>query len=456
MDYLLSKREIFRISTILNYIFATKTVRMRHFFILTALAILPFSAMGQATYDLEYYIWQAQERSPLIADCTAQAEMQGYEKERLKAAYTHSRIEASGDYLFVPIVQTEGGKTRFKWNKENATDYYGYDLGQSSGHAIAGVRWTKPLLGNGRYKVASEQSRTATERMENSIRMERHQLERIVTEQYLLCLLDLREADYADSIGTVLVRQKDIVERLAMRGMARRSDVGLIAIEQSANADARMASLQSFRSHLTELNAICGIDDTTTVALHRTMIEPCATLTGASMFDKQYIIDSMATMATLKMDAMQYKPQLSVFVDGGEQIGIFSNDSWKHFGMSAGLTFSWLIADGRQRHLKELQAKAQLQSISAQRNFAETERRQRQKQYADEMAAYDKRIDETRKRVKDYESVLTDIDKYICAGQSSVIDYVVTLRSKIQAERNLMLMQANRDMLIVAWNYWNW
>ncbi|GEM_PF-3417946 len=61
--------------------------------------------------------------------------------------YRHSRLEADGAYLFVPVVSKDGGRTSFKWNAQDGKDYYGYDLGESSGHLHGGVTWTQPLLG---------------------------------------------------------------------------------------------------------------------------------------------------------------------------------------------------------------------------------------------------------------------------------------------------------------------
>ena len=102
---------------------------------------------GQEKHErsLHYYIETAKENSPLIKDYANQTLMQQAELQRLKAMYMHSRLELNGDYLFVPIISKDGGHTAFKWNAQDATDYYGYDLGESSGYFHAGVTWTQPL-----------------------------------------------------------------------------------------------------------------------------------------------------------------------------------------------------------------------------------------------------------------------------------------------------------------------
>lgn len=138
------------------------------------------------SHDLSYYAEAARNYSPLLHDYRNQLQIEQAELRRLKALYTRSRLELNGDYLFVPVLTKDGGKTSFRWNAQDATDYYGYDLGESSGHLHAGATWTQPLLGHSSYKVAQEQSRINMDMARNHIRLEENQLERAVTEQYRL------------------------------------------------------------------------------------------------------------------------------------------------------------------------------------------------------------------------------------------------------------------------------
>ena len=163
---------------------------MNRLLLLFSLSIVCLHSYGQEVEkkSLHYYIETAKENSPLITDYRNQTEIEQAELKRLKAMYTHSRLELNGDYLFVPIISKDGGRAAFKWNARSATDYYGYDLGESSGSFHAGATWTHPLLGRSSYKAAQEQAQINMYIANNHIRMEEHQLERSVTEQYLLCL----------------------------------------------------------------------------------------------------------------------------------------------------------------------------------------------------------------------------------------------------------------------------
>lgn len=206
------------------------------------------------------YLDSARRNSPLNKEYVGRKEAAASERQRLKAFYTHSKAEVNGDLLFVPIVSLDGGGASFKWNAHDAMDYYGYDLGESSGYLHGGVTWTKPLLGGGLYKVAEEQADLDGDTASNEIRLEEHSLERLVTEHYLLCLLDKAQIVFADSVGSALDRQIEVVSRLVSSGMSSRSDLRLLEVEKEANNERRVSAFQSYWSHFMDLNLVCGIE----------------------------------------------------------------------------------------------------------------------------------------------------------------------------------------------------
>lgn len=406
--------------------------------------------------SLHYYIETAKENSPLITDYRNQTEIEQAELERLKAMYTHSRLELNGDYLFVPIISKDGGRAAFKWNARSATDYYGYDLGESSGSFHAGATWTHPLLGRSSYKAAQEQAQINMDIANNHIRMEEHQLERSVTEQYLLCLLDKAQIDFTDSVGTVIGRRMEIVQKLVENGLSKQSDLNLLVIEKEANDELHTAARQDYHTHLMDLNLLCGIADTADVALADINLPVRLRSDGGpSLFTEQFRLDSLNTEATLRSFNLQYKPKLDLFVNSGLQVGDFSG-WYRHFGMSAGLTFSWTIFDGRQKRLKERQAVWQQNTIRTYKENSEYQRNMRMKQCLAELGRYDERERALDNQLAQYESVLSDYGREMDAGQVSVLDYITVLRNKIQAEKERLLLHTNKQLVIAAYNYWNW
>lgn len=431
---------------------------MNRLLLLFSLSIVSLHSYGQedGSKSLHYYIETAKENSPLIADYRNRTEIEQAELERLKAMYTHSRLELNGDYLFVPIVSKDDERAAFKWNARSATDYYGYDLGESSGSFHAGATWTHPLLGRSSYKVAQEQAKINTDMANNRIRMEEHQLERSVTEQYLLCLLDKAQIDFTDSVGTVIECRIEIVRKLVANGLSKQSDLNLLMIEREANAELHTAACQDYHTHLMDLNLLCGIDEVADVALSD-ISQPVRLRNDGepSLFTEQYRLDSLDTVMSLCSFNLQYKPKLDLFVNGGLQVGDFAG-WYRHFGWSAGVTFSWTIFDGRQKRLKERQAGWQQNTIRTYKENAEYQRNMRIKQCLSELGRYDARERALNSQLAQYESVLSDYGREMAAGQVSVLDYITVLRNKIQTERDRLLLRTNKQLVIAAYNYWNW
>lgn len=432
---------------------------MFRLFLLFTFSMACICLQGQEKKErtLRYYIERAMENSPLIKDCKNLASMHDAELQRLRAMYTHSRLEVNGDYLFVPIISKDGSKTTFECNAQDGADYYGYDLGESSGHLHAGVTWTKPLLGGHAYKAAQQHATINEDIAMNRIRMEEHQLERAVTEQYLISMLDRIQADYADSIATLLDKQIDIVKKLARNGLAKQSDVGLLLIEQAANDETRATSRYSYRTHMMDMNVLCGIDDedAVNVTLSDIRLRARPMVSGLSQFTEQFKLDSLSAAASLRIFNQQYKPRLDVFANGGMQTSKYSALG-KRLGWSAGLTFTWTLSDGKQKHWKERQTQLQQMTAQAYKNHAECQRKMRVNQCLAELAGYDERAKMLCMQMREYGDVLACYEKEMLAGQISVLDYIMVLKSKIQVERDYQLLLTNRQLATTAYNYWNW
>ena len=175
----------------------------------------------------------------------------------------------------------------------------------------------------------------------------------------------------------------------------------------------------------------------------------------SSLFTEQYRLDSLNTAVALRSFNLQYKPKLDLFVNGGLQVGDFSG-WYRHFGLSAGVTFSWTIFDGRQKRLKERQAGWQQNTIRTYKENSEYQRNMRIKQCLSELGKYDERERALDNQLAGYESVLSDYGREMDAGQVSVLDYITVLRNKIQTEKDRLLLRTNKQLVIAAYNYWNW
>jgi hypothetical protein len=427
----------------------------RHLFLIVWFTTTCVSLQAQTTkYSLEYYVSKALLSSPLLMDEHNQTSILDDEKSYLMNVYTHAQTLLTGNYLFVPIIETDNEKTSFKWNAQSANHYYGYDLGVSNGNLQYGVTWTKPLLGKSVYQVAESQINTQREMLKNNIRLNRHDIERNVIDQYVLCMLDRDQIDFADTISKILATQADFITRLAYVGQAKQSDIQMIIIEQKANNETKASCVQSFRNHLMELNALCCIRDTTTGHIEKTVITKSVEV-GVSQFLTKYNLDSINTIASQKIYETKYKPQLNMFTNFGLQTTNYSS-MYKNFGLSAGVTFSMLISDGKLKRIKQRETAATLSSISIYKNNLVTQNEIHRNQCSEALNDYDIRVHLLDSQIAEYGRLLDICQKEIKVGQMSVFDYITTLKNMISVRQQKMTVEANRQLATNAYNYYNW
>ena len=78
------------------------------------------------------------------------------------------------------------------------------------------------------------------------------------------------------------------------------------------------------------------------------------------------------------------------------------------------------------------------------------------KQCLSELGRYNERERALENQLAEYESVLFDYGREMDAGQASVLDYITVLGNKIQTEKDRLLLRTNKQLVIAAYNYWNW
>ena len=80
----------------------------------------------------------------------------------------------------------------------------------------------------------------------------------------------------------------------------------------------------------------------------------------------------------------------------------------------------------------------------------------RRQQYLTELKTYGEGCRLLQNRLAEYRQVLAGYRKEMQAGELSVIDYITVLRNRIEAEKEYILLETNRQLLINTFNYWNW
>ena len=408
-----------------------------------------------AQNNLDYYITAAKQNSPLINDNINQSKANKFEVERLKAFYTKPQVGVTANYLFSPIISTDNNKTIFQPNADNATNYYGYDLAYSNGGQYqAMLNVTQPLFNSQRYKTATEQLNVTSQINENNAKLSEHDIEKIVTDQYILCLQDNKQVAYAEQMVKLLTDQKEILKKLIESSIYKQSDLTLLNIEFN-NFQSQLTTFKAnYRRDILDLNILCGIYDTALVQLQSTNLTLNSTVSN-SFFLEKYHLDSLNLIAQQKAFELKYKPQLNLFANTGLN-AVYAPTIPHRLGISAGLSFTYNFFDGKQKTINRNKIQVLEQSVSFYKNNFINQNSVRKSKILSELQSYTDRIAILEQQLKDYDLLLNSYKKEIISGQLSVINYTMVLKNLATVQRDYTLLFSQQQSLINAYNYWNW
>ena len=417
------------------------------------ISLLHCKVIGQNS--LNFYIDKAKTNSPLIQDNKNISEANKIEIERLRALYTKPQVTFNAGIAVAPIINRDNGNTQFQISPGDATNYLGYDIAASNGGVYQGMlNVNQPLFNASKLKMASEQVYVANQINLNTIKLSEHDIEKIVGDQYILCLQDLKQIDYISQLIDIINEQKLVVNKLAEAGLLKQSDLLLVNIEQQAQLNIKSLFKSTYRRDLMDLNILCGINDTSLVILENSEIN-INSLINQSNFTEKFRLDSLNLLAIQKNFELKYKPQFSAFANAGLN-GVYVPTLPNRFGLSGGLNFSVYLYDGKQKSLNKKKTDLLLKSTQSYKSNFVTQNTIRKNKILTEISSLNERMAVSINQLNDYKQLLEYYKKEIITGQQSVTTYITTVKNFAILQRDYVLMQTSKQLLINTYNYWNW
>lgn len=409
-----------------------------------------------AQRSVQDYIEAAQQNSPLIKENENLSKANQLEVQRLKAQFTKPAIGLNANYNFSPILSTDNG-TALVLNSKGAKNYYGYDLGLSNGGQLQGlVGISQPLFYTQRFRAYEEQANIYGQINQNNIKLAVHDIEKYVVDQYILCLLDLRQSKYAEEMVNLLGQQRVIVQKLVSNALLKQSDLGLVDIEYTNFQNQLAFNRANYRRNLMDLNILAGINDTTTILLDTLILYPRADVSSfSSAYLQRFYLDSLNLTATQKVFETRYKPQVNIFANSGLNAANFSALP-RRFGVGGGISLIWNFYDGNQKAITRRKTNVLQQSVAVYRDNFLAVNDVRKNKFLTELNSYKERGVLLQQQLREYRSVINSYKKELLYGQQSVINFINTIRNMGIVQRDYSLLQTNELLLINAYNYWNW
>lgn len=405
--------------------------------------------------NLDFYINKAKASSPLINQAQNDNKIVGLDLEQIRSILAKPEINVEASTLFAPIISHDNNRNSFELVSNGANSYSGYDMAVTDGGQYqSGVSLRQPLFTGSSLRAYSGRADISRQINENRITLTAHELENVISHQYLLCLKAKRTAETNQQILMELGDQMKLMQKLVENAIYKQSDLMLLQIEYD-NFKLNYESAQSdFRSNLYDLNLLSGIKDTVTVDLQEIDVQIKNQSGIASEFVNSYRLDSMNISAEQNISNLKYKPQVNFFANAG--MNAVYLPAFNRFGFSTGLSFIWNIFDGHQQKLLSQKTEINQKTLDFEKQHFITQQEINKNAILKQIVLVEKRKVLTDRQLNQYDQLLKVYRAKLAQGEISVIDYKTILRDLAAKKQERALLDLEEQALIISYNYWNY
>ncbi len=413
--------------------------------------VLLISKLATAQHSLDDFINSAFANSPVLKEYHQQQTLNQIQQKINQAENAGFQVSLSGDYLFAPYFNNHGKLVTIN----PAPQAIGYDINLFDGGLYSAQLNLERNIFNGRLmNVLNRQVQIQDENARYNIDLEKHNLQKQVTDQYLNTYQSFLMIQLAREVVSNLSDQLKLTRELVEKGFVKTQDYLLLKIELKNQSIVLSDARQNYRSNLYQLYAVCGISDTAVVVIDSVALK-MVKLMPESNFVQKYTLDSLVTVNQQQQFEVKYWPQVSVFFNTGLN-AVALNNIGRKFGMSAGFSLSVPLYDGRQKSLTRQQSLVNQHTISEYRRFSEQNIAMQRNDLISRIRARQQNIEALTEQIADYQKLLQLSDRQLQQGNVSMIDHLTLMRNFVEIRKNKIETEINYQLEINNYNYWNW
>jgi outer membrane protein TolC len=405
--------------------------------------------------SLDFYILKANAFSPLINQAKNENKIAGLDLELMKSLLSKPEINVEAGVLIAPIISHDNNRNKFEPVSDGAAKYNGYDLAATDGGQYQSVISLKqPLFKGSSLKTYSRQTAISRRINDNHISLSAHELEEVVSHQYLLCLKAKRSVEMSLELRKEFEDQLLIMQKLVDNAIYKKSDLMLMQIESENYKLTYESSLSDFNNNLYDLNLLCGINDTTHVELQEPGLQLLNSGIVSSAFLNAYFLDSLNLNAGKAISNLKYKPQVNFFANAG--LNAVYLPSINRLGFSTGFSFSWNIFDGNQQGIQKQKLDLNLLTLDFEKQNFMAQQEINKNNLLSQIASLEKRMLLTDNQLNKYEQLLKVYHAQLTQGEISVIDFKNFVKDIAEKKQDRLMLDIEKQALIISFNYWNY
>jgi outer membrane protein TolC len=427
---------------------------MKNTILLILLLFLPGVLIAQQR-DLNFYLEQAKINSPLINKNKNENKIAELDLRQIRSILSKPEVNLEANVLLAPIISHDNNSNHFELTSDGADNYNGYDLALTDGgHYQAYVSVKQPLLTGSQYKIYSNKADISQQINENSIALTIHELEQLVSYQYILCLKSSKQREISFDLVEELKNQLLIMQKLVENAIYKQTDLMLLQIEYQSYEFEYWTFQTEYKNNLYDLNLICGINDKNLVDVQEINFQLKSDILANSQFLTSYKLDSLNIITEQSINELKYKPQISLFADAGLNAAYLP--SFNRLGFSSGIAFSWNIFDGNQREIQREKSTINLQTIGFEKKNFITQNDIYKNKILNQINSLDQRLKIIEEQINQYDQLYNAYQKEFSQGEVSVIDFKNVLKDIFAKKQESLLLKMDKQLLINSYNYWNY
>ena len=405
--------------------------------------------------DLNYFLEKARANSPLIQKNKNNIKILELDLQQTQRILKSPVLNLESNILFAPIITHTANSNQLNLVSNGSDSYSGYDLGITNGGQYqAFLSLKQPLLGQSSLKVYSNRSEILEKQNNNSTFLTIHEIEQLVSYQYILCVKSKMQIKNEEQLRAQLNDQLNVMQKLVNSAVYKNTDLLLLQIEKQNLEISNKAFEDDYAGNLYDLNLLCGINDSSKVNIEESDLQMRPELSSQSGFLTSYKLDSLVIMADQSISELKYKPQLSLFANAG--LNAVYLPAFNRLGISAGLTFSWNLYDGNQRKLEREKSNVNINTLQFEKSHFISQQEINKNKIKSQINSLNNRTILIENQLKQYEKLYDAYQTELKQGLISVMDFKNLMKDITTKKQDFLLLKMEKQLLVNSYNYWNY
>ncbi|MCX6170885.1 MAG: TolC family protein [Ignavibacteriales bacterium] len=410
-----------------------------------------FLSLGSsfAQNNLQFYIDAAFQNNPTMKENSNLLRIGELNKSLTESQYSLPQISLTSNYLFAPFFNNNG--KIISTNPDSKA--IGYDAGITNGGLYSAlINIEKNIFNGGLTDALQKQIGIQQEQFKYNFELERRNLKKQVTEQYLNAYKSLLIYHLANDVVKNIEDQLTLTAGLVEKGYSKSQNYLLLKIELQSQQIVSKENFQQYKNDLLQLNSFCGVKDTQTVFIDSARIKMNDAKTKFTFLEK-FNLDSLAAVIQQDVFETKYQPQVKLFFNTGLN-AVELEGIQRKFGLSAGIDFQMPIYDGGQKGITRQQNEISISTIRNYKQFAATNIENQKQITISNIKLIQDNLKSIDTQLNDYKDLINLSNKQLRTGDVSMIDYLIILRNFIDLQKTKIEKEINMFLEINNYNYW--